>query len=193
MLVHEVMNTMYSSQEISLYILARTADDTGLEAFTMYSYVIEATNAYGSVQSAPVSFQTPAGPPEGVVNLIATEIQAKSARFTWNEPQLMNGPLWQYVLYSHTQKDPTRVDQWNGTLLEVTLDTLKPFTNYTFYVDSCTTGGCLQSEPVTFVTSPAVPEGMQPPAVLAVNNTALFIKWEPPTDPNGNQRCFNMY
>ena len=158
----------------------------------MYSYVIEATNAYGSVQSAPVSFQTPAGPPEGVVNLVATEIQAKSARFTWNEPQLMNGPLWQYVLYSHTQRDTTRVDQWNGTLLEVTLDTLKPFTNYTFYVDSCTTGGCLQSEPVTFVTSPAVPEGMQPPAVLAVNNTALFIKWEPPTDPNGNQRCFIM-
>ena len=157
----------------------------------MYSYVIEATNAYGSVQSAPISFQTPPGPPEGVVNLVVTNVQAKNATFSWNEPQLMNGPLWKYVLYSHTERDPTRVDQWEGTELQVTLGSLTPFTNFTFHVDSCTTGGCLQSEPVTFMTLSAIPEGMQPPVVLAVNNTALLIKWEPPAQPNG--RCKAPY
>ena len=180
----------FSSSEVNiinicLYISARTVDDTGLEAYTLYSYVIEATNSFGSVQSAPVFFRTPAGPPDGVVNLVATDILAKSARFSWNAPQLMNGPLWKYVLYSQTQRDPTRLDEWEGTSLHVTLTSLRPFTNYTFHVDSCTTGGCLQSEPVVFVTQSAVPEGMQPPAVLAVNNSALFIKWEPPTQPNG--------
>ena len=169
----------------SICITEMTVDDVGLQSYTIYSYVVEATNAYGSTQSEPISFRTPPGPPEGVVNLVATEIKAKSAKFTWNEPQLVSGPSVKYILYSHTKKDATRVDHWEGTELQVTLTSLIPFTDYTFYVDSCTTGGCLKSEPVVFVTLSAVPEGMQPPAVLAVNNTALFIKWGPPTQPNG--------
>lgn len=159
----------------------------------MYSYVVEATNAFGSVQSEPVSFRTPPGPPEGVVNLVATDIQAKSAKFSWNEPQLVSGPSLKYVLYSRTKRNATRVDHWQGTERQVTLTSLTPFTDYTFHVDSCTTGGCLQSEPVMFVTMSAVPEGMQPPVVLAVNNTALFIQWEPPTQPNGMTDILLLY
>ena len=170
---------------VLFFLTERSVEDVGLQSYTLYSYVIEATNAFGNTQSEPISFRTPPGPPEGVVNLVATEIKAKIAKFSWNEPQMVSGPSIKYILYSHTKDNPTRVDHWEGTELQVTLTELIPFTDYTFYVDSCTTGGCLKSEPMVLVTLWAVPEGMQPPAVLAVNNTALFIKWEPPTQPNG--------
>ena len=97
----------------------------------------------------------------------------------------MNGPLWKYILYSETEENSTRIDQWEGQQAEVSLTSLTPFTVYIFHVDTCTTGGCLTSEPVEFPTMSAVPEGMSPPLVMAVNNTALNISWEPPAYPNG--------
>jgi hypothetical protein len=158
----------------------------------MYSYIIQADNDFGSVRSAPNSYRTPAGAPYGVVILNVTNIHAKSAKFFWNTPQIMNGPLWKYVLYSETEQNSTRIDQWEGQEVEVSLTTLTPFTVYIFHVDTCTTGGCLTSEPVTFPTMSAVPEGMFPPLVMAVNNTALKISWEPPEYPNGKFFLLNI-
>lgn len=172
-------------------ISERKVIDTGLHPFTIYSYIIQAENDFGNVQSAPISFRTPAGAPYGVVILNATDIEAKSARFFWNAPQIMNGPLWKYVLYSETEQNSTRHEQWIGQKLQVSLITLIPFTSYIFHVDTCTTGGCLTSEPVKFPTMSAVPEGMSPPAVLAINNTALHISWQPPEYPNG--KCSLTY
>lgn len=159
--------------------------DTGLHPYTLYSYVIQAENAFGSVQSAPALFRTPAGAPYGVVILNVTDIKAKSARFFWNSPQIMNGPLWKYVLYSETEQNATRLVQWEGQQTQVSLTALIPFTNYIFHVDTCTTGGCLTSEAVKFPTMSSVPEGMSPPVIMAVNNTALHISWDPPEYPNG--------
>lgn len=156
--------------------------------YTIYSYVVEAINAYGSVKSAPISFRTPAGVPYGMVILTVTNIQAKSARFQWNPPSIMNGPLLRYVLYS--TKNETRQEHWVGQDLQVTLQTLVPFTRYLFHVDTCTSGGCLTSEPVTFPTMSAVPEGMAAPIVMPVNNTALNISWKPPAFPNGTVLSF---
>ncbi|XP_052767673.1 usherin-like isoform X2 [Mya arenaria] len=161
----------------------RTVVDENLMPYRIYSYVVEATNAFGSVRSAPISFLTPAGSPYGVVVLNVSNIQAKSAAFSWNPPSIMNGPLLKYILYS-TDND-TKTTHWQGQALRVTLQSLVPFTRYVFNVDTCTTGGCLVSEPVTFPTMSAVPEGMAPPVIMAVNNTALNISWEPPAFPNG--------
>ncbi|KAH3846715.1 hypothetical protein DPMN_089017 [Dreissena polymorpha] len=161
-----------------------TAIDIDLQPYTIYSYIIEATNAFGSVRSAPISFRTPAGAPYGTVVLNATNIQSKSAHFLWNAPRVMNGPLWKYSLYSLNADNKTTT-HWEGQDLEVTLQSLIPFTRYTFYVNTCTSEGCLKSEPLSFPTMSAVPEGMGAPVVLAVNNTALNISWLPPSFPNG--------
>lgn len=172
-----------------LTITERHVNDTGLNPYTIYSYVIEATNAFGSVQSAPISFRTPAGAPYGTVVLSVSNIKSKSAAFTWNAPSIMNGPLWKYILYSKTLQNSTEITQWEGQELRVTLMSLIPFTNYIFHVDTCTLGGCLKSLPVEFPTMSAVPEGMRAPIVMAVNNTALHISWHPPQYPNGK---FNL-
>lgn len=157
-----------------------------LQPYTIYSYVIEATNAFGSIQSAPISFRTPPGPPYGTVLLSVSNIKPKSAHFTWTSPSLMNGPLWKYILFAVTSQNSTEVNMWEGQEQSVTLMSLVPFTSYIFHVDTCTTGGCLRSEPVQFPTMSAVPEGMYPPVVMPINNTALHISWQPPAYPNGN-------
>lgn len=159
--------------------------DSGLRPFTIYSYVVQADNAFGSVQSAAISFRTPAGAPYGIIILNVTNIQAKSAKFFWTAPTIMNGPLWKYVLYSQTVQNSTKVVHWEGQQLQVSLTSLIPFTSYIFHVDCCTTGGCLTSMPVTFPTMSSVPEGMYPPIVMPINNTALNITWAPPKYPNG--------
>ena len=168
-----------------MVVSERSVNDTNLNPYTIYSYVIESTNAFGSIQSAPISFRTPSGAPYGTVILSVSDIMSKSGTFTWNKPSIMNGPLFKYILYSRTVQNDTKIVQWEGQERQVTLISLIPFTNYIFHVDTCTAGGCLKSEPVEFPTMSAVPEGMFAPIVMALNNTALHIRWEPPEFPNG--------
>ncbi|ESO94175.1 hypothetical protein LOTGIDRAFT_118598, partial [Lottia gigantea] len=161
-------------------------NDTGLLPYTSYTYQIEAINAFGSVRSTPVIFRTLEGFPSSDAVLQVFDIKPKSASFRWTEPSEMNGPLLKYKLVSQTSgaSDVEKV-HWEGTSREVTLTSLIPFTKYNMSVEACTAGGCTKSSPILVNTPSSVPEGQRSPNITAINNTALFINWDYPINPNG--------
>lgn len=60
-----------------------------------------------------------------------------------------------------------------------------PFTKYVFSVQACTSGGCLESQPVTVITAQAPPEGLKPPVIENISSTELSVEWSAPEKPNG--------
>lgn len=60
-----------------------------------------------------------------------------------------------------------------------------PFTNYSFVLRACTSGGCGDSEVVVAMTQEDYPEKQHPPVVTSLSNSSLFVQWEPPEDANG--------
>lgn len=163
----------------------RYYNDTGLDAFSYYTYIIEAENAFGKVNSTAMTFRTPAGIPSGSARLTVRDITNRGGTFTWNDPEHINGPLDHYELVSITTSRPNDVTHWIGQNKNITLENLVPFTNYTMRVRICTESGCLDGEPTVFRTLSAEPRGMLNPIVTMVSKSSLKITWSPPTEPNG--------
>ena len=67
----------------------------------------------------------------------------------------------------------------------VTIETLNAFTNYTFVLRACTSGGCGDSQPVVAMTTEDAPSNQYPPNVTALSNSSLYVEWEPPERANG--------
>ena len=91
-----------------------------------------------------------------------------------------------YVLSYSTDIDyNTTVVLFEGMELSFSSDTLTPFTNYSFTVSACTSGGCLSSLPVWIITQQAAPSGQTEPVVTALSADSFYIEWQPPAQPNG--------
>lgn len=91
-----------------------------------------------------------------------------------------------YILSYTTDVDyNSTVAIYEGLELSADTDALTPFTNYSFTVSACTSGGCLSSLPVWRITQQAAPSGQGEPEVTALSADSFFIEWDPPTNPNG--------
>ncbi|XP_062584554.1 usherin-like isoform X1 [Saccostrea cucullata] len=161
-------------------------EDSGLSPYTRYTYIVEATNDFGSVHSSPVTFRTLPGPPTGIVYVTVKEIQARTAQLAWIFPAKLNGPLANFSVVTLKPSQPTlRELHWTGLDNKTTITGLVPFTNYTVFVVSCSEGGCLDSWPVVFSTKSALPTGMEAPVVTMVSSSKLNVTWKPPAQANG--------
>ncbi|KAK7487113.1 hypothetical protein BaRGS_00021608, partial [Batillaria attramentaria] len=163
----------------------RRFTDTGLQAYTLYSYQVEAVNAHGSAFSPNVFFRTNPGSPSADMVLSVTDIETFSARFVWNRPSEANGPELKYELVSNYQNQSQTRVEWEGQETQALLETLRPYHSYNMTVRACTAGGCSESAGVQFTTKAAPPSGMQPPQITALSSTVLSVKWDPPSEPNG--------
>ncbi|XP_076463865.1 usherin-like [Babylonia areolata] len=160
--------------------------DTDLQPYTLYTYEVEASNAVGSVRSAPVTFRTNPGIPSADMVLQVKEIQVASASFFWNPPSKMNGPLLEYQLVSYNLENVTDLMvEWTGNDTQAELKSLRPYHRYNMTVKACTDGGCSESNGLTFTTQTAPPTDMQPPTITPISSTQLLVEWEPPLNPNG--------
>lgn len=180
----------YSIYRNNTMIGNNTADntsyqDSNLQPFTFYSYMVEVRNSFGSSRSPAVIFQTLAGNPSGDIILSVTDIRARSAMCSWTPPSNLNGPLLKYMILSSKNGANTTSIEWEGTSLSVMLTTLSPYARYSLIPRACTVGGCTDSSPVQVVTLSAAPEGQQAPNITAVSSSELFVSWLPPLFPNG--------
>lgn len=170
----------------------RSYNDTSLAPFTTYTYQVQVFNDYGSAKSIVVSVRTLSGAPSGTMNIQVTGITANAANFFWNRPAAANGNIQSYRLISTNVLNTTEVTVYRGLETYVTLTNLMPYMNYTFMVEACTDGGCLNSEKVVVITREAVPAGQGPPNITALSNQSLFIIWEPPEEPNGKGQRYSL-
>lgn len=159
--------------------------DTTLSAYVSYSYVVEATNAYGQVQSTAVIFRTLPGAPTGMVIVYISYVKSRSAYFTWNKPVNLNGPLLHYSVKAFSPSDPGGALYWQGQEKYANVTTFVPFTNYSVIVETCTPGGCLDSWTSLFMTKSAIPSGVEDPLVTVISDTELLVEWKPPVESNG--------
>ncbi|GFO50464.1 usherin, partial [Plakobranchus ocellatus] len=170
-----------------------TYNDTGLQPYTSYIYVVEVTNAHGSTSSTPVIFQTLAGTPSNDAVLTVADVRARSAFCSWTPPSALNGPLLKYAVLSKKSGENDTMVEWEGIGTSTNLTTLSPYTRYTLIVETCTAGGCTKNEGKNIVTMSAPPEAQRPPNISAVNSSTLFVTWDPPLRPNGIISFYELY
>uniref|UniRef100_A0A673TE79 Usherin n=1 Tax=Suricata suricatta TaxID=37032 RepID=A0A673TE79_SURSU len=168
--------------------------DTDLSPYTSYSYSIETASVHGSTKSAPVTYKTKPGVPEGHLNLsYSIPVGSHSVTLTWTAPSNRSGPIEKYILSCAPLDGIQPCVPYEGRETSATIWNLLPFTKYHFSVQACTSEGCLHSSPLPVITAQAPPRGLSPPKVRKISSTELHVEWAPPMEPNGVIIRYELY
>lgn len=174
---------------------------TNLNKFTQYTVNVKASNKEG-MGPASLDIQVftledvPSQPPEAVQ---ATELSSQSIKVVWAPPPLftLHGILQGYkVIFKPVRKDEDETDAniVMSTNLEIIIDNLEKFTNYSIQVLAFTRKGeGVRSSPLyvrTMEDAPGRPAGIK---ALPINNSSITVSWQPPLDPNGIIISYNLY
>ena len=153
--------------------------DTGLRAFTFYSYTISACSGGGCTTSEPTVLRTREAAPLKVLPPTLVAINATSIQVTWQRPQITTGEISAYQLLMND------IVVYEGMWLQYVVNGLVPARDYTFKLKACTAGGCTDSGEVTGRPLDDVPQGMLPPVLKVMSSHSIEISWKKPDSPNG--------
>ena len=153
--------------------------DSGLTAYTLYSYRLTACTAGGCTTSDTSIIRTQETAPFYVAPPILTTVSDSAIKASWSEPQITNGRIREYRLRVNNET------QYIGQDREFIVRGLTPYQAYDFVVVACTYGGCTDSSAVLARPQEAPPAGMQIPVVRVTSSSSIEITWQPPTFPNG--------
>ena len=153
--------------------------DIGLNAYTYYSYTITACSGGGCTTSEPTIIQTKETAPLNVAPPTVIAVNSTTMRVTWTKPQITTGQISAYQLYMND------LVVYEGMNMEYMATNLIPFTDYTFRLSACTTGGCRTSGEVTGRSDDAEPENMLPPILRVMSSRSIEVSWQQPQYPNG--------
>lgn len=153
--------------------------DTGLRAFTYYSYTITACSGGGCTTSEPTVQQTKESAPLKVMPPTLFAANSTSIRVTWQRPQITTGEISAYQLLMDD------VVIYEGMWLQYVVRGLVPARDYVFKLRACTSGGCTDSGEVTGKPLDDVPQGMSPPILRVMSSSSIEISWKLPDYPNG--------
>ncbi|XP_062981457.1 usherin [Elgaria multicarinata webbii] len=168
--------------------------DSSLFPYTFYSYHLESRNAHGSTRSAALIYRTLPGIPVGNIHLNPIiPVGPHSVSFSWTALSNNSGPIEKYVLTCTSLLNLQPCGQYEGLETFTTVWNLVPFTKYIFYVQACTSGGCLLSKQVEVVTAQVSPEEQQPPVIHSISSTELAVEWAPPKQANGVIIRYELY
>lgn len=129
---------------------------------------------------------------------VVTDIQARGAVLSWVAPSRAEGegvspslePLSYDVSISYSGKDGKYTSVYSGELLSVTLEDLRPATDYHVRVLAVCTGQSLRgspSEAVAFTTRSCEPDPPCPPRKASGSKSStLVLQWKAPCD-NGSK------
>ena len=153
---------------------------SNLRPFTTYNYLVLAINGAGNVTSVFTTATTQEAPPTSIDPPSVDVLSSTEILVTWFEPAELNGVLQGYTLYRDGL--PVSVQMFNTFLSD---DSLEPFTTYTYIIEVCTNGGCINSSSVSNTTFEALPEGVFDLEVTDVQARSVSFSWQPPVFPNG--------
>ena len=160
--------------------------DSGLRAFTVYSYTITACSGGGCTKSAPASIRTLETAPADVSPPEPVAIGSTQIEVTWISPSLDYGEIVRFDL---------KVDDvvmYTGLRLQYIAVGLTPYQEYAFTLVACTLGGCKESLPAYERPLEAPPTGMDKPDLRALSSTAVEASWTEPLQPNGQIARFEL-
>lgn len=153
--------------------------DTGLAAFTTYSYKLTGCTAGGCTTSEPATIITLEAAPLSVSPPVVVALNSTALSASWSKPQTSNGVITQYKL------------KMNGEIVFIglqetyVLTNLVPYMACVFTLTACTNGGCTESGEVTHRTDEAPPTGLSSPLLRVLGSRSIEITWSPPVNPNG--------
>lgn len=159
--------------------------DTELAPAMLYEYSITVTNGEESATSDPVVVTLPDALPEGVSAPQLITKSSKAVSLIVNPPAVPNGAIVMYTLYQNGSQISEVVPAAPTAGASFEVSGLLPFTSYAFYVESCTSVGCVAGSAIVVKTNEDIPEGLAAPIATAVAARNIYVQWIPPTKPNG--------
>ena len=153
--------------------------DTGLGAYTLYSYTLTVCSGGGCTTSDPAVIRTKETSPLKVSPPTLFAVNSTALRVTWLEPQITTGVINAYQLQMNG------VVIYEGLNMEYMAINLIPFTDYTFKLTACTKGGCTDSGEVVGKPEDDKPLDMRSPILKVMSSRSIEISWQPPEYPNG--------
>ena len=163
--------------------LGFSLNDDSLMAATYYEYRVTCFNSIGSSTSDWEQALLPETIPEGVLPPIIVNVTSTSVTLEILSPLTPNGVIIMYYVIRNNITIATLIP--DGNRLFYTVSNLRPYTSYTFYVQTCTAVGCRQSGPTHVTTQESRPLNLAPPNIFVEGPRNLFINWSSPTEPNG--------
>ena len=153
--------------------------DTGLTAYTLYSYTITICSGGGCTTSDPTVIRTKETSPFKVNPPTIFAVNSTAIQVTWLEPFITTGVISAYQLHMND------VIIYEGLNMEYTAVNLLPFTEYRFKLTACTKGGCTDSGEVVGKPEDDKPRNMRSPILKVMSSRSIEITWLPPVYPNG--------
>lgn len=154
-------------------------NDTDLTPNTHYSYSIESYNIISSTTSTQRVFRTREAMPTGLIPPTYGDLNSTAVNVLWMEPAVSHGTISNYILLLDGE------EVFQGLVLSYVVTGLRPYTNYSFVIQACTSGGCGSSDSSQIQTAQAPPTSQPAPTISVRSETRLYIQWDPPTEPNG--------
>eukprot|EP00118_Oscarella_pearsei_P005184 m.23504 g.23504 ORF g.23504 m.23504 type:complete len:5054 (+) comp28492_c0_seq1:2267-17428(+) len=151
---------------------------SGLNPYTTYRVVLEASTSAGSSQGLAATFTTNEAKPVGVPvpNVV---VSSRSLNFTWDEPAQPNGVIILYELHANGHS------LYENTDRHFLLTQLTPFVTYAVELFACTSAGCTVSPQLNIATAEDLPEGVPAPKLVAQGAQTVLATWNEPKAKNG--------
>ena len=161
--------------------------DTGLVAYTVYAYTVEACTGGGCTVSEPAYIETQQSKPLFVAAPNVKALDSTRIQVTWTLPQITNGEIKDF----HLLMDDTAM--YSGLDTEYIVTDLVPFQAYLFAISACTFGGCTTSQAVTGRPEEAPPQSIAPPVIIVTGSKSIELSWQAPDQPNGIITSFVLH
>ena len=110
---------------------------------------------------------------------IVSRVESRRLEVYWDPPLQPNGIVTLYQLFVED------VLRFSGTANSTIIDNLEPFTEYSFFVQACTSIGCSNSTASTGQTLPDSPVGLAAPNLTVLSPSSIQANWDQPDMPNG--------
>lgn len=121
-------------------------------------------------------------------------INGRSLLISWEEPIVPNGIIRNYTITRTTLNNATvTIATVSSTVFNYTDQGLNPFTNYSYTIIATNAGGSTETDSISGTTGQALASGLTAPLTMAVNSTAIFVAWNPPSELNGILESYRLY
>ena len=177
-------------------IFSFTHGGQDLEPFTVYQYGIMAVNSQGQTEVNYAAVRTLQSPPTGLNPPTVTSRDAFSVVIHWDPPMELNGIISMYIVYYELVSVDSTVKSVtvSGNKLNTSISGLEPYSQYSLQLEALNAAGSVSSTEIVVPTEQASPSGLQLFSVEAVHTgTAVILRWDPPTNPNGIITSYRVY
>ncbi|XP_055957020.1 usherin [Patella vulgata] len=171
-------------------------EDRGLPMFTTFVYRVTVFNNIGQKTSEPSQNVTSfGGLPRRAPDVTVTPTSHQSLLVSWvtPDPVDLQGKVDKFTIETRSNSvllTNTTGAETNSFILE----NLNPDTEYTVVVGVTIYGGAsINSNPVKARTLNGAPQGISPPTLAVISETALRVSWSAPSQPNGDIINYNIY